>query len=198
MSLFQCESCGCVENTALSHQGFSYEENFDWTGMEHVRGLRLCSACGPSTLADGEPARKGGQWHGQFPRTYLPKGKFRTADNGNLEHIETGDQDFDKWALDSEDPAPAPGPKRQVGMVGHSRVLLGAMAALAAAGGPMPFVNYRLENHDDDAGNGQTSKRPARYDTDALRDDEQRIKEAQARRERKRMKRLQQAKRGGS
>lgn len=28
--------------------------------------------------------------------------KFRTARNGNLEHVETGDQDFRKYAIESQ------------------------------------------------------------------------------------------------
>jgi hypothetical protein len=49
MSLFQCQNCGCVENTALSSQGFRWIELFDWTGIEVRRSnLLLCSACGPS------------------------------------------------------------------------------------------------------------------------------------------------------
>lgn len=122
MSLFQCQNCGCIENTALSHHGFKFTECWDWTDMEHLKGLRLCSACGPSTLADGEPVPEGVQWHDHFPRIYLPKGQFRTAQNGNLEHIETGDQDVKKWALDEEDPAPTPEPpkKRARGGVHHA------------------------------------------------------------------------------
>jgi hypothetical protein len=30
---------------------------------------------------------------------FLPLGMFRTARNGNLEHVETGDQDFRKYAV---------------------------------------------------------------------------------------------------
>lgn len=99
MSLFQCENCGCCENTALASQGFvALSECFDWTGMEEKRGMRLCSACGPTKYADGEPTEYG-EWHGRFDRVYLPKGMFRTARNGNLEHVETGDQEYRKYAV---------------------------------------------------------------------------------------------------
>lgn len=38
MSLFQCENCGCVENTALSSQGFNgFFENYT-TGHMHLKG----------------------------------------------------------------------------------------------------------------------------------------------------------------
>lgn len=48
MSLYQCSTCGCVENTALA--------NF-WQRQLH--GLpQLCSACDPDV----------GAWHGQFPQ----------------------------------------------------------------------------------------------------------------------------------
>lgn len=98
MSLFQCEHCGCCENTALSSQGFSWVELFDWTGIEDRRGKRICSACGPSRHRGGS-ASEGGKWHGAFDRVFLPMGMFRTAKNGNLEHVETGDQDFRKYAI---------------------------------------------------------------------------------------------------
>ena len=101
MSLFQCENCGCCENTALSSQGFLWDTCFDWTGIEELRSLRLCSACGPTKYKDGS-ATEFGQWHDRFDRVFLPKGMFKTARNGNLEHKETGDQDFKKYAISKE------------------------------------------------------------------------------------------------
>ncbi len=100
MSLFQCQLCGCCENTALASQGFAgYAEGFfDWTGFEDRKGKKLCSACGPSRYSDGTQTEFS-KWHGQFPRVYLPLGMFKTARNGNLEHIETGDQDYRKYAI---------------------------------------------------------------------------------------------------
>lgn len=99
MSLFQCGHCGCCENTALSGQGCNgYAETFyDWTGLEDRKGKKLCSACAPTQYSGGE-ATEFGKWHGVFERVFLPAGMFRTARNGNLEHIETGDQDFRRYA----------------------------------------------------------------------------------------------------
>lgn len=71
---------------------------FDWTGIEARKGNLLCSACGPTHYADGRPT-KFGVWHGKFPRRYLPMGMFKTAQNGNLEHRETGEQAIDKYVL---------------------------------------------------------------------------------------------------
>lgn len=99
MSLFQCQHCGCCENTALSFRGFSWTDAFDWTGIEDRKGKMLCSACGPTKFSDGNPCEEGGKWHNRFKRTFLPLGMFRTARNGNLEHIETGDQDFGKYEI---------------------------------------------------------------------------------------------------
>lgn len=84
MSLYQCESCGCCENTAV--------------GFYHGRDVKLCSACAPTHFEDGSPTNLG-KWHGLFERVFLPKGMFRTAKNGNLEHIDTGDQDYRKYAI---------------------------------------------------------------------------------------------------
>lgn len=105
MSLFQCEVCGCCENTALACQGCDgyAEEFFDWTGIEDKRGKKLCSACAPTKYADGN-ATEYGKWHGRFQRTFLPLGMFKTAKNGNLAHIETGDEDFKKYAIQAVEP----------------------------------------------------------------------------------------------
>ncbi|MBU9200273.1 hypothetical protein KTD31_02485 [Burkholderia multivorans] len=99
MSLFQCHSCGCCENTATSNQGFSmFPESFDWSGKEALKGFRLCSACGPTRFKDGT-ATGGGKWHDVFARVFLPKGMFKTNKRGNLEHIETGSEDYRSYAL---------------------------------------------------------------------------------------------------
>jgi len=100
MSLFQCENCGCCENTALASQGFpdAIADCFDWTGLEAIKGKKLCSACGPTKHADGSPTEYG-KWHGIFERVYLPLGMFKTARNGNLAHIETGDENFRQYAI---------------------------------------------------------------------------------------------------
>lgn len=86
MSLFQCQHCGCKENTALSKQGcdsFTVDW-YDWTGIEDRKGKKLCSACAPSKFNDGQPTGLGA-WHGQFERKYFPVGSMRTNREGNLE-----------------------------------------------------------------------------------------------------------------
>ena len=61
MPLYKCDTCGCVENTAV---GFYYDRaNPKWP--ESVRGKQLCSACGPVEYPSGEPTGFGA-WHGQF------------------------------------------------------------------------------------------------------------------------------------
>jgi hypothetical protein len=100
MSLFQCGNCGCCENTSLAGQGCNgYAETFyDWTGIENLKGKRLCSACAPVKYSDGTPTMFG-KWHNIFKRTYLPMGKFRTNKVGNLEHKETGSENYHQYAL---------------------------------------------------------------------------------------------------
>jgi hypothetical protein len=102
MSLFQCERCGCCENTALACQGCDgYAVTFfDWTGIEDRKGKKLCSACAPTEYADGGLTQYG-KWHGQFPRVFLPMGMFHTNHEGNLAHKETGDTDFRKYAIEA-------------------------------------------------------------------------------------------------
>ena len=107
MSLFQCENCGCVENTALSSQGFHglFEKLFDWSYAPERKGMKLCSACGPVKYSDGRDT-KYGKWHNVFTREYLPKGMFATNDVGNLSHRENGDDDYHKYTIKEEQPIP--------------------------------------------------------------------------------------------
>ena len=98
MSLFQCENCGCVENTATGHGHVCLADCFDWSGIEDRQNMKLCSACAPTKYADGKPTEYG-RWHDRFKRTFLPIGMFKTASNGNLEHKETGEQDYHKYAV---------------------------------------------------------------------------------------------------
>jgi len=100
MSLYQCEHCGCCENTALGMQSGTPARWFDWAGIEDRRGMHLCSACMPQFYSDGTRVSRGGGWHHQFARVYLPKGKFKTNARGNLEHVETGSEDFRSYAID--------------------------------------------------------------------------------------------------
>lgn len=100
MSLFQCQHCGCCENTALSAQGFRWlSKSFDWSYAPERKGMLLCSACGPSHYRDGEPTEYG-EWHNRFPRVFLPLGQFQTNIRGNLEHIESGSEDFKQYAIE--------------------------------------------------------------------------------------------------
>lgn len=88
MSLFQCQVCGCKENTALSSQGcdgFTVDW-YDWTGIEDRKGKKCCSACAPTKYEDGTPTPYG-KWHGEFERVFLPLGMYRTDRQGNLELI---------------------------------------------------------------------------------------------------------------
>lgn len=103
MSLFQCEVCGCCENTALASQGFHglFESIFDWSYAPERKGKRLCSACGPLAYRDGKPTEYG-QWHDVFSRVFLPMGMFLTNEQGNLEHIETGSEDFRAYEIKQE------------------------------------------------------------------------------------------------
>jgi len=104
MSLFQCEHCGCCENTALSSQGFvnGMERFYDWSYAQERKGLKLCSACGPTSFASGKPTEYG-KWHGRFPRTFLPMGMFHTNRVGNLAHNETGSENFRDFEIASKE-----------------------------------------------------------------------------------------------
>ena len=94
MSLFQCSECGCVENTALCC--YHYIKSGMW---EELVGTLPCSACTPATFSDGTPNDKGGRWHNEFERVYLPKCEFITNRQGNLEHKLSGSTDYMQYRL---------------------------------------------------------------------------------------------------
>lgn len=92
MSMFQCQVCGCAENTALTacgHAGLN-DDCMDWSEHPERRGKALCSACAPGKHSDGTECDDGGQWHGQFDRIFLAPGEWATNKQGNLEHHTTG------------------------------------------------------------------------------------------------------------
>ncbi len=94
MSLYQCEVCGCVENTALSFQGVKpIADDFDFTGIDDRKNKLLCSECSPPKFSDGTLTGLG-NWHGKFRRLILPLGMFKTNRDGDLEHVETGDEKY--------------------------------------------------------------------------------------------------------
>ena len=91
MPLFQCECCGCIENTATANQGFKgrlFEQPYDWSYAPERKGKKLCSACGPGFYRDGKPTRFG-VWHNQFKRQYLPLGEYEICPLGNIRHATT-------------------------------------------------------------------------------------------------------------
>lgn len=63
MSLYCCDKCKCVENTA----GSPYWFRNDKCWPKEIRGLKLCCECAPSTFEDGEPSGYG-VWHNNFPK----------------------------------------------------------------------------------------------------------------------------------
>lgn len=103
MSLFQCEHCGCCENTALSHQGFIHADWYDWSYAPERKGKRLCSACGPMSYDNGSKTRYGGAWHNRFNRVFLPPGEFFTNAKGNLEHHGTGSERYLDFEISKPD-----------------------------------------------------------------------------------------------
>ena len=85
----------------MSLQGFEdWDGWFDWTGMEERKGKKLCTACGPVKFKNGDKTEFEGRWHGEFSRTFLPLGKFKTNSKGNLEHVDTGETGYKKYAID--------------------------------------------------------------------------------------------------
>lgn len=64
MPMFVCDSCNSVENTAL---GVYWTKDMGLFG-EEFNGKALCSECSPETYYDGSINKRGGKWHGRFPK----------------------------------------------------------------------------------------------------------------------------------
>lgn len=130
MSLFQCDKCGCLENTSLTGAYWSkplLEELPEAiTSYRATLGLKdgeawgsYCSVCNPIWYTPegnyGVGPRPddyhrnpnkykddGGVWHDKFERCFFRKGLFHTDENGNLSHVETL-EDCHGHELESED-----------------------------------------------------------------------------------------------
>lgn len=63
--------------------------------------MKLCSACAPPKYSDGT-ATEYGKWHCIFDRVFLPKGQFKTNKIGNLEHVESGSENFSEFAIQGD------------------------------------------------------------------------------------------------
>jgi len=88
MSIFQCDECGCAENTAC---GWYHSRNSKRICPDDILGKALCSACAPTEFKGGEPIKDfNGTWHGLFERTFLPMNSCVINGDGNIEHVETG------------------------------------------------------------------------------------------------------------
>lgn len=70
MSLFICENCGCIDNTAMNNNYWCRNMKGIWTDKR-----ALCQECTPTTYADGTPVGidcwgKTGVWHNYFPKRH--------------------------------------------------------------------------------------------------------------------------------
>jgi hypothetical protein len=83
MSLFKCEACGCIENTALCHYNIRL---FD----EREDQRALCSECDPAI----------GKWHGVFPKK--PVAGYKLASDGFLYHSNEIKTDNFKWRMEHQ------------------------------------------------------------------------------------------------
>ena len=88
MSIYQCQVCGCAENTALGWYHCRHMENLN---KPEDLGIAKCSACAPTEYPSGEKHKEfNGEWHGEYKRNFLPHGEFFINEVGNLEHLHTG------------------------------------------------------------------------------------------------------------
>jgi len=113
MSLFQCDKCGCVENTSctdgywwMSYLNISKDQKNIEAAKRAKEELGLsddeplghyCSVCSPISFNGLIHS-----WHNRFPREYLPKGEWQTDNEGNLEHKITKAKNFEDYLKDTE------------------------------------------------------------------------------------------------
>jgi hypothetical protein len=85
MSLFKCDKCGAVENTALSRFWFrEIDPKTQW-----FAGPALCSECDPRI----------GKWHGAFPKEPAA-GAYMLGNDGSLYTIESVQNGSLKWRME--------------------------------------------------------------------------------------------------
>ena len=68
MSLFICDKCGCVDNTACGgtywiHRSDMYSGENSWADK-----LVLCVECKPKEYSDGSIDDNAGKWHNEFKK----------------------------------------------------------------------------------------------------------------------------------
>ena len=91
MPIYQCEECGCVDNTARTNYWVRNRKHL--ISGEYL-GRALCSACGPNLYLSGEKT-PWGQWHNAFKRQYLPFNEWLFCPmTRNLIHKETGSTNY--------------------------------------------------------------------------------------------------------
>lgn len=81
MSIYQCDTCGCLDNTALTWWCLKCKPDL-WHRSE-LNGKALCSACTPKVFKNGDPTGLG-KWHGQFERRFFLIGSLYTGPNGGV------------------------------------------------------------------------------------------------------------------
>jgi hypothetical protein len=65
MSLFVCDKCGCIDNTAT---GYYWTKNrTDMFSDKSLIGKGFCSECAPTHYSDGSKTEYG-KWHNRFPK----------------------------------------------------------------------------------------------------------------------------------
>jgi hypothetical protein len=95
VSLFRCENCGCVENTATGDY---------WSRRQRKSGdhRALCSECSPN----------GGKWHGRFPKQSA--NGWRIDASGFIWHPDTKDSDITHTRFVGKVPGEyEPGPEKK-------------------------------------------------------------------------------------
>ncbi len=81
MSIFRCEQCGCVENTATSRYWFRDDD------PKNPEKKALCSGCHPATK----------KWHGIFPQE--PATGYLIGNDGFLYSKEERDSGGLDWRM---------------------------------------------------------------------------------------------------
>jgi hypothetical protein len=79
MSLFVCDKCGCVDNTATGHY---WCKDMDMFEDPTLKGLALCSECAPDKFSDGSSSELG-KWHSKFEKKLWKDWRYCEVINRN-------------------------------------------------------------------------------------------------------------------
>jgi len=70
MSLYICEKCGCIDNTACGGNYWAVLAKSNFFKDQYANEHFLCLECTPKEFASGQIYTDAGKWHNRFPKRH--------------------------------------------------------------------------------------------------------------------------------